>query len=246
MTKKAFGAATIVLSLWNLLYIVVLSDSLITEYFLDRFFYWGYPQWGVLYSSPRLFLWFNLLYLLFLLAGTAAVFLLRRRPARSFAAAAFIAVLALSNLYVPYCNWNRQFKLYADEEGRDNSRIPEGIWLLDLQGMQHYDDQGVMMKLKGLWGRGDWPGGYAFWGGSRVWMRPDAGTDDQGRRGFVLHGGTRNGSPWGINLGSEMADFAASVRGVAVPLELTVDYKKDAASQNSESENDASADFDAD
>lgn len=246
MTKKAFWVATVVLSLWNLLYIVVLSDSLITEYFLDRFFYWGYPQWGVLYSSPRLFLWFNLLYLLFLLAGMATVCLLRRRPARAFAAAAFIAVLALSNLYAPYCNWNRQFKLYTDDEGRDISRIPEGKWLMDLREMQHYDDQSVMMKLKGWWGRGDWPGGYAFWGGSRVWMQPDTDTDDQGRRGFVLHGGTRKGSPWGINLGSEMADFVASVHGFSVPLELNVNYKKNAAAQNSESENDASLDFVAD
>lgn len=230
MTKKLFWVATAVLCLWDLLYIAVLSDSLITEYFLDRFFYWGYPQWGVLYSSPRLFLWFNLLYLLFLFSGLAAVFLLRRKPAQAVVPAAVIAVLSLANLYVPYYNWNRQFDIYADEKGQDNSRIPEGMWVLFPKEMQNYNDQSVMMKLKGLWGRGDWPGGYAFWGEHRVWMYPDAGGDDNGRRGFVLHGGTREGTPWGINIGSEITDFAAAVKGVPAPLELNVNYKDKAAS----------------
>lgn len=220
MAKKIFLCTTAVLGLWNLLYIAVLSDSLITEYFLDRFFYWGYPQWGILYSSPRFFLWFNLIYLLFLAAGMVCVYFLRRNPVRSFIVAAFVTVLSLANLYVPYYNWNSQFKAYED-----GARIPEGNWFLMTGSMQRYADQNMMMKLKGWWGRGDWPGGYAFWGDYRIWMQPDADTNDQGRRGFVLHGGTRQGSPWGINIGEEMLDFAMKTRGINAPLELNMRYR---------------------
>lgn len=221
MTKKMFLAATAVLSLWDLLYIAVLSDSLITEYFLDRFFYWGYPQWGFLYSSPSFFLWVNVIYLLLLVIGMGSVYLLRCHPVRAFVPAALIALLSLANLYQPYYNRNSQFKFYGDD-----SRIPEGKWLLHIGEMQRYADQNLMMKLKGWWGRGDWPGGFAFWGGYRVWMQPEIGTDDKGRRGFVLHGGTQEGTPWGINLGAEMQDFAMKVQDVSGSMELTVDYKE--------------------
>lgn len=219
MARKICLMATVLLSLWNLFYLAVLIDSLITEYFFDRFFYWGYPQWGVLYSSPSFFLWFNLVYLLFLAAGMACVYLLRRNPFRAVVPAVLIALLSVINLYAPYYNWNSQFKAYEH-----NSRIPEGNWLLNMAGMQRYADQNVMMKIKGWWGRGDWPGGYAFWGDYRIWMQPDAGTDDNGRRGFVLHGGTKEASPWGINLGDEMLDFAMKARNVSVPFELNVNY----------------------
>ena len=49
-------------------------------------------------------------------------------------------------------------------------------------------------------------------------------TDDLGRRGLVIHGGIKNSSPWGIDMGNAIVDFAIKLREADAPLELNLSY----------------------
>lgn len=236
MVKKALwclvAALIAALIAWDIFYIAVLIDSFVEEYILGRFFYWGYPQWGALYSSSKVFLWFNLVYIFLLSASLVVAFMLRRTVIKSFVLVAIVACMSFANMYVSSYNWNQQFKMFQNERGGEDSRVPEGVWIVDLANLQRFEDQTTLSKVKGWWGRGHWPGGYAIWGDYRVWLVPTEDIDVKGRRGLVLHGGTKTGSPWGINLGASIMDLAFKMREVQKPFELNVAYSANNAENN--------------
>ena len=225
MNKKLSYRLLALCCIWNTFYILVLLESLISEYFMDKFYYWGYPQWGRLYSSPRFFLWFNIFYIL-LLSGAMIFSWIHRHSdfRRAFLIAIAVAVISIANMHVSEYNRNHQFKVMKAEQGEDGSRIPAGTWIVGSKTLQSYADQGLMNKIKGWWGRGDWPGGLDIWGQYRVWLLPHTSTDTQNRRGLVIHGGNKQKSPWGINMGDEIIGFAERLKSSDAPLELEINY----------------------
>ena len=112
MAKKIFLGMALALSLWNIIYIALLADSFIQEYCLDKFFYWGYPQWGWLYSSPKVFLWFNIIYISVLTFAVVYTYICRHKVVRSFLVAFIVAIISLLNMYVPEYNWNKQYDIF--------------------------------------------------------------------------------------------------------------------------------------
>ena len=72
MKKTAWYCGALVLAVLNAVYLALTADSFYLEYVKDEFVYWGYPQWGWMYSDPKIYLWFNVLYLAFLLLLFAA------------------------------------------------------------------------------------------------------------------------------------------------------------------------------
>ena len=222
--KKFSVFAMLALGLWDLFYIFVLCNSVVTEYFMDQFIYWGYPQWGSLYETPKAFLTFNVIYLLILLAIMFLAFLWRANTNKALVPLVLVAVLSVINMYAPNYNRSHQFKIYTAEDGTDMSRIPAGKWLVSNQMMESYAEQPFMMKAKGWFGRGEWPGNSAMWGEYRIWLVPGPNTSNEGRRGLVLHGGTKEGSPWGVNMGKDITDFAGKLKDIPTPLELNVEY----------------------
>lgn len=224
MSKKMCLTAAVAFGIWNIFYIFVLCNSVVVEYFENKFFYWGFPQWGFLYSSPKFFLCFNLIYIAFLVLLTIAAYYLRKAPLKSLLAVSVITLLSVLNLFFSDYVWQKQFSLFKTEQGKDMSRIPEGVWVVSKERLQSYNDQNLMMKIKGWWGRGDWPGGQRIWGEYRVWLVPDYNTESKGRRGMVLHGGNKVGSPWGINVGEGISRLADFLLENSKPMELTVDY----------------------
>ncbi len=225
MKKKIIDNLFNLFCIWNIFYILILLYSLIDEYFLDHFFYWGYPQWGRLYSSPRFFLWFNIIFIL-LLSGTMFIAWKKRHLnfRHSVIMVLAVAVISIANMHVSEYNRYHQFKIFEAERGKDSSRIPGGIWLVSPKTLQSYADQGLMNKIKGWWGRGDWPGGIDIWGEYRIWLIPHADTDTKNRRGLVIHGGDTRSSPWGIDMGPEIVGFAQRLQASDTPLELEIDY----------------------
>ena len=222
MGKKIAAAFVILLSLWNIFYVAILADSLVEEYFMDKFFYWGYPQWGILYSSPQVFLWFNVAYLSFAVICIIMTFgMLKNHTKTAIIPALLITVLSLVNAAVPDYTREQEFIRLDIAENEDNS-LPDGQWLIRQSEIQKFADQSTLMKLKGIWGRGEWPGGHAFWGDYRMWLLASNSTDTHGRRGFVVHGGTKKGSPWGVNMGKGLNNFAKDAIKYGAPLEMTV------------------------
>ena len=59
---------------------------------------------------------------------------------------------------------------------------------------------------------------------------PDS-TDTLGRRGMVFHGGTKNSSPWGIDMGDDIIDFAIQLRQNKGPMDIEVRYGDQASSR---------------
>ena len=60
MKKTAWYCGALVLAVLNAVYLALTADSFYLEYVKDEFVYWGYPQWGWMYScllytspSPR-------------------------------------------------------------------------------------------------------------------------------------------------------------------------------------------------
>ncbi|MBP5398915.1 MAG: hypothetical protein J6Y53_00670 [Alphaproteobacteria bacterium] len=222
--KKKILVGAIVLAIWDLFYIFVLANSFVTESLEDKFFYWGYPQWGSLYSSPSFFMWFNIVYLLLLAGGMFLAWKWRSNYEKMLLPLVFIALLSFVNMYSPNHIRNSEFDKYKTEDGVDNSRIPAGKWLVSNQKMESYAEVPLMMKLKGWFGRGEWPGNVSTWGEYRVWLVPGPDTSMEGRRGFVLHGGNKTGSPWGVNMGKDIVQFAEQLKNIPNPLELNVEY----------------------
>ncbi len=210
----------------NLFYLVLTADSFYQEYLQDNFVYWGYPQWGWLYSDPEVYFSFHSIYIPFLVVMTiAGIFLWRKKYVKTALGVLLLPLLtAAAFLYMPFYNWNQQFEIYTAEKTNEKSRVPEGKWWVSVDQMQRYYDASVWERLKGAFGRGEWPGGYALWGDYRVWMLPDFTTDTLGRRGMVIHGGTQESSPWGIDMGDNVIDLAIQLRSNKKPVELNVRY----------------------
>ena len=143
---------------------------------------------------------------------------------RSMLIALGVAIISIGNMHVPEYNRYHQFKIFENEKGDDSSRIPAGVWVVGKKTLQSYNDQSLLGKIKGWWGRGDWPGGTDLWGNYRIWLVPQLGTDIKNRRGLVIHGGNKHSSPWGIDMGSEIDDFAQHLQESNTPLELNIDY----------------------
>lgn len=241
LTCKALSYFVLPLTLVaGLFYLALTADSFYREYVLDRFVYWGYPQWGWLYADAGTYLRFNIVYILFLvLCMVGGVWLWRAKRLKTAVVLLLLPpVTAAAFVYLPTYTWNRQFDIFNRDNvsGEDKSRIPAGKWWISKDQMQRYKDISGWEKAKGWFGRGEWPGGYTTWGEYRVWLLPDLLTDTKGRRGMVIHGGTRQGSPWGINLADNIVDLAIELRRSRGPLELNVRYDKTAE----EKETDAS------
>jgi hypothetical protein len=226
MNNRIGFAAFLLCTVFTLIYIVLICDSFAQEYILDNFYYWGYPQWGWMYSSPKIYLTFNLFYLMFLFVFGVSSFyyLYKKQNINSFICSVFIILSALISAYIPTYNWNKQFEIFNAEKTIESSRIPEGKWWISKDNMNRYDDQSSWSKLKGAFGRGLWPGGFAVWGDYRIWIKPDYMTNTKGRRGLVFHGGTKNKSPWGIDMGNDIVDLAIRVRQSDVPLDIEISY----------------------
>lgn len=209
-----------------LVYFMLVGESFIQEYVLDNFFYWGFPQWGWMYASPKIYLWFNIFYLLFLaifiLLGI--IELLKHHKQNAFIYLGCVIVTVMFFYYAPESNWNKQFAIFNAEKTIENSRVPEGKWWVSAQNMDRFEDQNAWSKLKGKFGRGLWPGGYPIWGEYRIWLRPDMATNTKGRRGLVFHGGEKNASPWGIDMGKDIVDFAIRLRQSGQPLDIVISY----------------------
>lgn len=223
----------------DILYFVLISDSFYQEYIADTFVYWGYPQWGWLYSDQNTYLIFNLSYLFILLLCILGCIWFYRKKSVKFA---WILVLlpiisAAVSWYMPFYNWNKQFEIYMSEKGNDKSRIPAGKWWASAEQMQKYYDASAWERLKGCFGRGEWPGGYALWGDYRMWLLPDLATDTKGRRGMVIHGGTQKASPWGIDMGDNVIDFAIRLRQAKKAIPMNVNYSEAQNSQEDSSSN---------
>ena len=161
MKKTAWYCGALVLAVLNAVYLALTADSFYLEYVKDEFVYWGYPQWGWMYSDPKIYLWFNVLYLAFLLLLFAAgLFLIGKKRLKTGTALLLLPLLtAAAFLYMPTYNWNRQFAVFNAERTNENSRIPEGKWWVSLDQMQRYYDASLWERLKGRFGRGEWPGG---------------------------------------------------------------------------------------
>ena len=140
MKKTAWYCGALVLAVLNAVYLALTADSFYLEYVKDEFVYWGYPQWGWMYSDPKIYLWFNVLYLAFLLLLFAAgLFLIGKKRLKTGTALLLLPLLtAAAFLYMPTYNWNRQFAVFNAERTNENSRIPEGKWWVSLDQMQRY------------------------------------------------------------------------------------------------------------
>ncbi len=225
MKKVTMNVFFVAFCLLDLIYLAMTADSFYQEYVLDKFVYWGYPQWGWMYADPKVYLWFNIVYLLFLVVLPAASVWLRRRFCKtSLILSALPLMSAAVFAYMPSYNWNRQFEIFEAERTIENSRIPAGRWWASAEQMQRYDDNSAWEKFKGYFGRGEWPGGYPIWGDYRVWLLPDFATDTLGRRGMVFHGGNKISSPWGIDMGDDIIDFAIRLRRNGGPMSIEVSY----------------------
>ncbi len=166
MKKVTMSVFFVAFCLFDLIYLAMTADSFYQEYVLDKFVYWGYPQWGWMYADPKVYLWFNVFYLLFLVVlPVAAVWLWRRRFRKTSLILSVLPLLSAAVFaYMPNYNWNRQFEIFEAERTIENSRIPAGRWWASAEQMQRYDDNSAWEKFKGYFGRGEWPGGYPIWG----------------------------------------------------------------------------------
>lgn len=110
MKKTAWYCGALVLAVLNAVYLALTADSFYLEYVKDEFVYWGYPQWGWMYSDPKIYLWFNVLYLAFLLLLFAAgLFLIGKKRLKTGTALLLLPLLtAAAFLYMPTYNWNRR------------------------------------------------------------------------------------------------------------------------------------------
>ena len=214
--------------LLDVIYFFLIFDSFYKEYVADNFVYWGYPQWGWLYANQNTYLTFNVIYLISLfLCMAGATLLWFRKYVKSAFFLSFIPLLSAAVFsYMPTYNRNQLFETYGVSENGDESRIPEGKWWVSAEQMQKYYDSSAWERMKGYFGRGEWPGGYTMWGDYRVWLLPDLATDTKGRRGLVIHGGTLNSSPWGIDLGNNVIDFVIYLRSVKKAVPLSIGYGK--------------------
>ena len=97
MKKTAWYCGALVLAVLNAVYLALTADSFYLEYVKDEFVYWGYPQWGWMYSDPKIYLWFNVLYLAFLLLLFAAgLFLIGKKRLKTGTALLLLPLLTAS------------------------------------------------------------------------------------------------------------------------------------------------------
>ncbi len=87
--------------------------------------------------------------------------------------------------------------------------IPEGEYYINPKAVQITAERGVFDELKGVVGRGTFPGGDSSWGYGRVWIKPDPVViEGVTRGGFTIHGGDVPGSAGCIDLvGNDQAFF---------------------------------------
>lgn len=226
MKAKIMWPLIIAAAVVNVIYLGLVVDSFVTEYVMDKFSHWGFPQWGWMYADTEVYVSFNICYILLMAVLLAAAVIL---AAKKCLIAAFLCLIPeLLSMgwfwYAPNYNFQKQFDIFMQEKGATYTRIPEGKWWVFKDQLERYDDASDWEKLKGYFGRGEWPGGYPIWGEYRVWLLPDLATDTLGRRGMVLHGGTMDKSPWGINLRDDVLDMAIGVRESNNPLEMKFEY----------------------
>ena len=91
--------------------------------------------------------------------------------------------------------------------GKDNKYdpIPEGIWRIDPNNTEYYNDLSIIQKVASLINKGLWPGGITAWGNVRTQMQ-NLGTNEI-ESGYYIHGGLSPGSAGCIDLTSDNNSF---------------------------------------
>jgi len=108
---------------------------------------------------------------------------------------------------------------------RDNGPLPQGSYRANISEMQRHEDTSAWQQIRGLVGKGPWPGGTRSWGNHRFWLTPEAKTDTFGRDNFSIHGGWIPGSAGCIDLTNEMDEFADLMQALGQDeVEVRVDY----------------------
>ncbi|MDR1725179.1 MAG: DUF2778 domain-containing protein [Bacteroidales bacterium] len=95
----------------------------------------------------------------------------------------------------------------AAQTNSNSGPIPEGLYFINPQNVQSYNDINVLNKAKSLIGLGTFPGGTDSWGQNRVWIQPnetmvynEATGNIVYRGNFSIHGGSTPGSRGCIDL----------------------------------------------
>lgn len=114
--------------------------------------------------------------------------------------------------------------------------IPEGLWKVNQDQNQNFDDLSIPNKLASYVGGvtkrifniplGGWPGGTVAWGNHRVPLEAAPGTDTQGRTDVFLHGGSSLGSKGCVDLAQNMDDFWEWYRKYGQNMNLNVKYPR--------------------
>jgi hypothetical protein len=106
----------------------------------------------------------------------------------------------------------------------DKGPLPEGAWLVDPSRTQSYDSISTGQMIKGLVGRGEWPGGTGSWGDYRTWLSPLNVPNLYNRSGFSIHGGDTPGSAGCIDLTGANNSFHNWLMNYGRPVVLDVSY----------------------
>ena len=102
--------------------------------------------------------------------------------------------------------------------------IPEGEYIVDNSLTQKISDISTIDRVKGIFGRGSWPGLEKSWGEYRTWISPIGNTNTYGRNNFSIHGGLSPGSAGCIDLTSDNNSFHKWLLSRSSPIKLVVNY----------------------
>ena len=110
------------------------------------------------------------------------------------------------------------------QELENKGPIPEGQYIVDPSRTQSISEISTADRVKGLVGRGPWPGLENSWGEHRTWLKPTEETNTYKRSGFTIHGGRVPGSAGCIDLTSRNNNFHSWLKSRSKPLILNVKY----------------------
>lgn len=92
------------------------------------------------------------------------------------------------------------------------------------QRTQSFDSISTGQMIKGLVGRGEWPGGTGSWGDYRTWLSPLNVPNLYNRSGFSIHGGDTPRSAGCIDLTGANNSFHNWLMDYGRPVVLDVSY----------------------
>lgn len=119
----------------------------------------------------------------------------------------------------------------ARQQLSNQGPIPEGKHLVEVGNVQRIANTDLKDRALRLIGRGKWPGGEYAWGKGRVEIFTPAEIQHQnnGRRGFTIHGGSVPGSAGCIDVvgnDEKILNLIEKYRGNNQYIPLTVDYSR--------------------